>query len=332
MALNMANNEQLVKFIIKSIVSDIEYDVSGDKFTINRIGISDDLIDSIIAEGAKYELNADDTRELIALVSSDIQIAPSVHRSYTNTETSEIKTGCHLKLNFNHDKIGPVYIELICLETARFFIISSNVPGLRYHDEIVSINKVWNISYDVDFIVYRQGEVYPDKQSAFRLNKLQSIEYFYPSVIHEIFDSQKHFTKEELDEENIESSPNNGVITQYIWTPKRHNPIAFSLSEQETDPNDEAVFLIKRRGVNSTTAKISINPELHLPQDEHQRQYLVDVITECCDINEKPSTDFILPMFKSIKTVKAGKLHKENNKGGSDLWILVEKPIIKIVR
>lgn len=328
----MANNEQLVKFIIKSIVSDVEYDVSGDKFTINRIDISDDLIDGIIAEGAKYGLNADDTRELITLVSSDIQIVPSVHRSYTNTEISEIKTGSHLRLNFIHDKIGPVYIEIICLEIGRFFIVSTNVSGLRYHDEIISINKVWNISYDIDFIIYRQGKVYPDKQSALRLNKLQSIEYFHPSVIHEIFDSQKHFTKEELDEETFDT-PNNGIITQYVWTPKRHNPIAFSLSEQETDPKSEAVFLIKRRGVNSTTAKISINPQLNLPQDEHQRQYLVDTITECCDINEKHSADFILPMFfKSIKTIKAGKLHKENNIKGSDLWTLVEKPIIKIVR
>ena len=56
MVLNMANNEQLIKFIIKSIVSDVEYDVSGDKFTINRIDISDDLIDGIIAEGTKYGL------------------------------------------------------------------------------------------------------------------------------------------------------------------------------------------------------------------------------------------------------------------------------------
>ncbi len=329
----MANNEQLVKFIIKSIVSDVEYDISGDKFTINRIDISDDLIESIIAEGAKYGLNADDTRELITLVSSDIQIAPSVHRSYTNTETAEVKTGSHLRLNFNHDKIGPVYIELICLETARFFIISSNVPGLRYRDEIVSINKVWNISYDVDFIVYRQGKIYPDKQSALRLNQLQYIEFFHPSVIHEIFDSQKHFTKEELEEAKGEPSPNNGVITQYIWTPNRHDPIAFSLSEQESDPKNEAVFLVKRRGINSTSAKISINPELLLPQDEHQRQYLVDAIIECCDVNENYSADFILPMFfKSIKTIKAGKLRKENNKGGAELWTLVEKPIIKIVR
>ena len=53
MALNMAN-DQLVKFIIRSIVSDVEYDVGSDKFTINRIAISDDLIDNIIAEGAKY--------------------------------------------------------------------------------------------------------------------------------------------------------------------------------------------------------------------------------------------------------------------------------------
>lgn len=326
----MASNEQFVRFIIKNIVANVEYDVNSDKFTINRISISDDLIDRIISEGAKYDLNADDTRELITFVSSDIQTAPSVHRSYANTETAEVKVGSHLRLNFNTDRIGPVYIEIICLETARFFVIDSNVPGLRYHDEIVSINKVWNISYDVDFIVYRQGKVYPDELSALRLNRLQSIEYFHPSVIHEILDSQKHFTKEELEEEMVVSdSSNNGVITQYIWTPKRHDPITFSLSEQETDSKREAVFLIKRRGVNSTVAKIAINPELILPSDEHQREYLVGTITECCDINAKQS----LPMFfKSIKTIKAGKLQKENDKGGSDLWILVEKPIIKIVQ
>lgn len=328
----MANNEQLIKFIIKSIVADVEYDVSGDKFTINRINISDDLIDGIIAEGTKYGLNADETRELITLVSSDIQIVPSVHRSYTNTETAEIKIGSHLRLNFNQEKIGPVYIEVVCLEENRFFVINSNVAGLKYHDELFSINKVWNVSYDVDFIIYRKGKIYPDKQSAMRLNRLQSIEYFYPSVIHEIFDSQKHFTKEELDEDNIETTTNYGIITQYIWTPKRHNPIAFSLSEQETDLKNEAVFLIRRRGINSTTAKISINPELKLPKDEHQRQYLIDTITECCDINEKQSVNFILPLsFKSIQTIKVGKLQKSEKKEESNLWILVEKPIIKIV-
>lgn len=328
----MENNEQLIRFIIKNIISDVEYDVSGDEFIFNRIDISDDLIDKIISEGAKYGLNADNTRELITLVSSDIQIAPSVHRSYTNTETAKIKVGSHLRLNFNHDKIGPVYLEIIRLRTARFFVVSSNVPGIRFQDEIVSINKIWNISYDVDFIVYRQGKAYPNKQSALRLNKLQFIEYFHPSVIHEILDSQKLFTKEELEEEIIESDSNNGAIAQYIWTPKKHNPVAFSLSEQETDSKKEAMFIIKRRGINSTTAKISINPKLQLPQDEHQRQYLVGIIAECCDINEKHSSDFTLPMlFKSIKTIKAGKLQKENNNRGIDLWTLVEKPIIKIV-
>jgi len=329
MVLSMASNEQFVKFIIKNIVTNVEYDVSGDKFTINRIDISDDLIDKIISEGAKYGLNADNTRELITLVSSDIQIAPSIHRSYTNTEIKEIKVGCHLRLTFVNDKIGPIYIEIICLKTGRFFVISSNVPGLKYHDEILTINKVWNISYDIDFIVYRQGKIYPDKQSALRLSKLQAIEYFRPSVIHEIFDSQKHFTREEL-EEDIISHSNNGVIVQYIWTPKRHNPIAFSLSEQESDPKNEAVFLIKRRGIDSTIAQISVNTNLILPSDKHQRQYLIDTILECCDVNEKQSSDFTLPItFKNIKT---GKLQKDNNKGGSELWTLVEKPIIKIVR
>ena len=328
----MGDNEQLIKFIIKNIISDVEYDVNCDKFIINRIDISDDLIDKIISEGAKYGLNADDTRELITLVSSDIQIEPSVHRSYTNTETVEIKAGCHLKLNFNHYTIGPIYIEMVCLETGRFFVISSCVPGLEYHDEIVSINKVWNISYDVDFIVYPQGEIYPENQFALRLNRLESIEYINPSVIHEIFDSQEHFTQEELKEEIIDSNPNIGAITQYIWTPKRHDPIAFSLSEQEIAPKNEAVFLVKRRGINSTTAEIFINSKLQLPQDEHQNQYLVSIIAECCDMNGTKFADFVLQKsFKSIKTIKAGKLHKENDKGGSDLWILVEKPLIKIV-
>ena len=336
----MVNKDQLLKFIIKNIVSTVEYDVSNDRFTINRIDISDDLVDSIIADGRKYGLNADDTRELITLVSSDIQIAPSVHRSYTNTDVSEIKIGSHLRLNFIHDKIGPVYIEIICLEIGRFFIISTNVSGLRYHDEIISINKVWNISYDIDFIIYRKGNAYPDKQSALRLNKLQSIEYFHPSVVHEIFDSQKHFTKEELDEETTDT-PNSGAIIQYIWTPKRYDgAIVFSLFKQDTDSKGEATFLIKRRGINSTTAKISINPNFNLPQDKHQRKYLVDIIDKCCDITGDyihgfPDVPLYIIndfMFNSIKTVREGKLCKENNIKGEDLWTLVKKPIIRFVQ
>lgn len=330
MALNMAN-DQLVKFIIRSIVSDVEYDVGSDTFTINRIAISDDLIGNIIAEGAKYGLNADDTRELVTLVSSDIQIVPSVHRSYANTELSNIKRGSHLKLNFNQDNFGPVSIEIISSGNARFFVVASDVPGLRYLDEIVSINKVWNISYDVDFIVYRQGKIYPDKQSALRLNKLQSIDYYHPSVIHEIFDSQKHFTKEELEEKNAESGTDGGMIVQYIWTPKRHDPVAFSLTEQEADPKKEAMFVIERKGIRSKTAKISVNPEFNFPHEVHQRQYLAGSIEECCDSDEKDFVDFAShESFKSVETIKAGKLRKD--KGEGDLWTLVEKPIIKIVR
>lgn len=326
----MGNKEQLVKFIIKSIVSDVEYDVNSDKFTINRIDISEELINDIIAEGAKYGLNADETRELITIVSSDIKIAPSIHRSYSNTETTDIKTGNHLKLVFNQNNIGPVYIEIICIETGRFFVINSNVPGLKFQDELVSINRIWNISYDVDFIIYRNGKNYPDKQSALRLNKLQSIEYFLPSVIHEILDSKKEFTKEELEEESIVSNTSNGTIIQYLWEPQSYAPIVFSLSEQEVDQTEEALFLVKRKNSKSRVAKISINPGLLLPLNAHQQQYLLDTLIKCCDINNSEVEKSTSPvLLKNIRTVRPGKLQKEAE---SEVWVLVEKPLISIAQ
>ncbi len=328
----MVNNEQFVKFIIKNIVSDVEYDVSGDKFTINRLVISDDLIEKIISEGLKYNLNADDARELITLVSSDIQVAPSIQRSYANINTSGIQIGCHLKLNFIDSCKGPIYIEALCIEKSRFFVVQSNVPGLKFHDELISINQAWNISYDIDFVLYRKGKAYPDEHSALRIGKLQSIEYFLPSVIHEIFDSQKHFTKEEL-ENTIDAPSNKNVITQCIWTPKRHNPISFALSEQEADPKGEAVFLIKRSSIKATTASISINPQMALPIDSIQKQYLVDTIKECCVVDKYDSAEYFKSeLFESIRTLKVGKLRKEKHNEGTELWTLVEKPIIKIVR
>ena len=330
----MDDNEQFIRFIIKNIIKTIDYDVENDAFIIDRVYISDELINRIVAEGSKYGLESGDVRELITIVSSEIKTDPSVHRSYDQVRVRNITAGKHLRLNAIHDEYGPMYIEMVCIEPLRFFVISSDIPGVRYQDELVSINEVWNISYGIDFRYISNGEVYPNqKDLVLKFSKLKSIEYIFPSIVHEIFDSQEDFVKED--------SPEDAII-QYIWTPKRHAPIAFSLSDEESDLKHEAVFQIRRSNKNATTAFIRINPQIVMPDDYDQRRFLLDAILECCcfphveenmGIKETELANeeyFFSEEFKKkgrFATMEEGLLQLKETTG---LWVLTKKPVVDI--
>lgn len=328
----MDGKEQFIKFIIKNIVQGVEYDAEKDKFTISHLDISDELISKIVLEGKKYNLTETDTKELLSHVSADIMVTPSVHISYSNTNINDLKDKQHLQLNFIDEKFGLLFVEMLTLQEGRFLVLDTNISGVCTLDELVSVNKVWNISYSIDFVIYRAGKIYPNKKSILRLNKLQSINYINPSVVHEIFDSQKCFTKEEIKEDRDKKITNQDgrELVKYVWTPKRHAPIIFSLHSNECDKKQEATFSVTNY-TSGTEAQISINPMFVLPKDVYQRKYILDTIAECCEVMPLKKNTVFPTIFKKIVTIKEGLLKKQHAAEMEDAWVLEKKPLIKII-
>lgn len=328
----MGNNDQLIRFIIKNLVRKVEYDVDKDRFSINRIDISDELITRIIDEGAQYGLGPDETRELISRVASDLQIAPFIDRSTSRTRVKEIQTGVHFRLNFKNEHLGPLTLEALCLETGSFFVLESDIPGLCHGDRIVSVNKVWNISYEVSFVVFRNGTTrFPDEYSLLTPGKLESIDYFHQSPVYEILDAQQQFTKAEL-EQKTDSKPESRkrLKNRYVWAPKLFDPIIFSLNLQSDTEEANASFLIQPGRKNPDQAKLVVNPELDLPEDETKRKYVLWAILQCCTVNGDAGMSTDMNNIFAIETLKAGKIKKTNANDTQELWLLTEKPVIRI--
>lgn len=330
----MGNNDQLIRFIIKNLVRKVEYDVDKDRFSINRIDISDELITRIVDEGAQYGLASDETRELISRVASDLQIAPFIDRSTSRTRVETLQTGSHLRLNFRNDHLGPLMLEALCLKAGNLFVLESNIPGIRHGDRIVSINKVWNISYEVDFVVFRNGTTrFPDEYSVLTPGKLESIDYFHQSPVYEILDAQQQFTKAELEQITAsEPKARKRSENRYVWAPKLFDPIVFSLNPQSDTEEANATFLIQPGRKNPGQAKLVVNPDLDLSGEETKRKYVLQAILQCCTMSGDTDKAHKTEDIFAIETIKAGKIKKINTNDAQELWLLTEKPEIRIFR
>lgn len=199
----MEGNDQLRKFIIKKIVGNVEYNPDTNQYTVNKIQLTDSIWDTIIYEASKYGLDEAEARDIVAAISMDIKVAPSINSVRSITDFRKIQTGQYIKLSFLSE-IGPLYIELIHYKSGspRFFVVRSTVPDLSFGDDIVFVNNEWYISYCVIFQVYRNKKRYPENNAFYRLPDLQSIDYYSASVIHQILDSESNYSKEELDNNN----------------------------------------------------------------------------------------------------------------------------------
>lgn len=329
-----SNDEYFEKFIIKNIVDTVKYNPELDEYVINRIQISDELISKIVVEGLKYGLKPEEIRQKITLVANNMRTSPLVKVEYGNLVVDKIPLGQHIKIRIYNNVSGSQSLELINISKNMFYVLSSSIPGIFYRDELLSISKIWNNSYDIDFVMYRDKNRYPDVNSFLRIGKIICVEFFLPSLVHEILDSKRSFTfeenKKEVVAQNISIFPNvSDTNSYYVWVPKRNSPIAFGWSDLDNDC--EAPFVITKEN-RREDAKIRVNKKFVFPQDLVKKQFMIDTLFLCCDVKgDVKNKNQLVDGLKYIKTLKFGLLRFDSKCTQDNLWILKEKPIIKFV-
>ena len=191
-----ANISNFQKFIIQNIVQSVEYDALLDSYTFNRCEISDDLISIIVQEGKRYGMSEQEARQYITLTASNIKTSPYAKKIVSDFDFASIPFGTHIRIDIEHPIQGHQWLEGIKLKKS-LFLLNSSIRGLYYGVRIYPQTEIWSSGFYINF------EYQPDRSPVIIQNlvlsigKLSYIQLFYPSVVHEIIDSQRTFAKDE---------------------------------------------------------------------------------------------------------------------------------------
>lgn len=325
----VANFENFEKFIVKQIVSTVEYHPETDQYDINRIHISDDIIQTIEAEGVRYGLKREQIVQIISRVSENIRTSPAVQLRYDNIEVKKLKTGQHFRVNILHPDKGAHFIEVLVTNTYHFFVLDSDIMGVGYGDELHALDNIWNNGFFIDFAITRRNGEASNRNIKLRIGKIQNVELFGPSVVHEILDSELSFTYDEKtnEDKNVKQAKEKNKNREYfVWLPNKWTPITFCWREGDLQDKASAFVIIDNE--ESEEAKISINQALVLPQKEEMRETLVEILFDCCLWKNTFSGTENL---KYIKSVKAGKVKRVKSELGYKEWELISQPQIKFI-
>lgn len=316
------------KFIVKQIVNTVDYHPETDEYQINRIHISDEIITVIEEEGIRYGLKRNQIGQIISQVAENIRTKPAIKLRYDSIDVTKFKIGQHFRINILHPDKGIHYIELLVTSKYHFYVLSSDIVGVRYGDELHALDTTWNNGYYVDFTVTRGGNKQPNGRTILRLGKLQSIEEYSPSVVHEILDSESSFTYESLKaNQGIKKILDKSKDKQYFfWIPNKWKPISFSWREGDTQ-DEKSVFIITDNG-DTTEAKITINKVFQLPIDEKMLNPLMEILFDCCKWKNAFNG---VDNLKYIKSVKAGIAKRVVSDIGHKEWELISQPQIKFI-
>lgn len=317
------NFEYFKKFIVKQIVNTVDYNPETDEYEINRIHISDDIINIIEEEGIRYGLERGKTDQLISQVAENIRATPAIQLRYDNVTVSRLEIGQHIKINIQHPEKGRHFIELLVTNKNFFFVLSSDIAGLNYGDILHALDETWNNGFYIDFTINNHSV-----DTIVRLGKLESIEEYSPSVVHEILDSESSFTYESRNDNREKSGTDNKCKDKEycFWYPNRWKPITFCWEEGYLQ-NRNCIFIIKDNE-DTTKAEIVVNKDFALPSEETTSNALIDIISGCCKCMNK-FDDINQP--KSIKTIKPGIVKRTLSEPGYKEWELISKPQITFV-
>lgn len=341
----VANIENFEKFIIKQIVNTVDYHPESDEFEFNRICISDELINIIGDEGARYGIEKGQIGQIISRVAENIRTNPVIDLKYGSIDVSKLKVGQHLKINILHPEKGAHYIELLVTQKFHFYVLASDIVGVRYGDEIRALDDTWNNGFYIDFTVSLKNNKHSDEALILKLGKLQSVEMFGPSVVHEILDSESAFTydglnvspkKTVVDNADLNENQEKSVIAKsnlrkyYFLMPDEINPVVFRWYEGDTQ-NKTSPFVILEESDNPK-ASITINKAFKLPIDKSGKFRLLEVLCDVCSREsfqgkEKPEFSNI----KSVKSVKSGIAKRFVSTAGHKEWKIIRRPQIEFV-
>ena len=341
----VANIENFEKFIIKQIVNTVDYHPESDEFEFNRICISDELINIIGNEGARYGIEKGQIGQIISRVAENIRTNPVIDLKYGSIDVSKLKVGQHLKINILHPEKGAHYIELLVTQKFQFYVLASDIVGVRYGDEIRALDDTWNNGFYIDFTVSLKNNKHSDDALILKLGKLQSVAMFGPSVVHEILDSESAFTydglnvnppKTVVDDADLNENQEKSVIAKsnlrkyYFWKPVHNNPVVFSWREGNSK-DEKSPFVILEESDNPK-ASITINKAFKLPIDKSGKFRLLEVLCDVCSresFQGKEKSGF--SNIKSVKSVKSGIAKRFVSTAGHKEWKIIRRPQIEFV-
>ncbi len=320
------NVEYFEKFVVKQIVSTVNYNPETDDYEINRIHISNDIIRIIEAEGARYGLQKQQVAQLISRIASNIKVEPSTQMMYNSVNAEKFKQGDHIRINFKHPQKGNHYLEMIATECLKFYVIRTDIGGICYGDELEAIDKTWNITFYIDFILLRQSIRLPHPKAILRIGKVECIEVYHPSIINDILDAKSTYTFDSLKLQKDDAKNETKEKLYYFWMPNRWTPISFCWKEG-MEQSDVSTFIIKDKE-DSEEASITLNPQFNILQIEENLDSFMEMIFDCCKWKNSFNG---LENLKSIKPVKPGVVKRRKSELYLKEWELITPPKIKFV-
>lgn len=281
------------KFVIKQIVGSVEYNPETDEYKINNIHVSDDLINKIVEEGERYGFSREESVRYISLIANNIKTSPSVDIINSSISVENLNHGIHLKINIVHQTKGKRYLDLITLGENSFYVVGTNISGLKCGDKLKPLDRDWYVSYHIDFQIFRRKNRIPDANTILHIGKLESIEIFTPSIINEILDSRNTFSfteQNKLTEETLEESTN---------TDSSKNRIGLSVNK---------LITAIKKSVKSETIEKDYNTLLNICLDLNTSSYILNlfIIAEKTIVSKDseniPFDDFFLLETKPRST------------------------------
>lgn len=325
-----ANLEYFEKFIVKQIVRGVKYNPKSDEFEFYKVQVTNDIIQTIINEGQHYGLSEGACRDMLTRTSNNIRVTPSVDIQRGSVEVKNISLGQHFRINFVHPEKGPLSLDLLMMDATNMLVLGSTIRGLDCGEVLKPMDKVWNNGFYVDFVPERNEELQQNTHTHLHLGKLLEVQFFYPSVVHQILDSTCQYTYKELSllspkKKNVLESFAGKTQRYLFWIPNKWNPISF-IWEAGREPEGQCPFVINDvDGVELAT--ISIDKDFDLSKVDYIDRF-VEVLFDCCKWKNAFNG---VEDLNYIKTTKVGKVKKVRSESGVKEWELIDQPQIKFM-
>lgn len=194
----MAVSEQIKKRIIQTAIKEIVFNPVDASWAVNQKELTDAEWRMLCEEAAKEGHSVEELRLMLSdVIQNEAIFSPKIRTVY-HIDPLEIKIGQHLRLSGISDVYGVASLELICLASNQWMVVSSGRHVLCREDMLEAATTPWNVGYVVDFKVSRNGKRYPDTQSIYRTFKLERIEFLDPADVYEYLDQTVQGKKDEM--------------------------------------------------------------------------------------------------------------------------------------